>query len=142
MGSVGRTLCRLPGQAGYRNVGLWLPLFPSPAYFHSPQDQCHHLPVSPGPESLASHNNNLATIMEDENNVGTSIGNKENSGYSEENNAEEYDRANSIAALTARKEEAKTRRRKKKTASSTSLASNTFHELYRLTGEVLGQGAY
>merc|ERR1712087_650005 len=110
---------------------------------HSPQDQCHHLPVSPGPESPASHNNNLATIMEDENNVGTSIGNKENSGYSEENNAEEYDRANSIAALTARKEEAKTRRRKKKkTASSTSLASNTFHELYRLTGEVLGQGAY
>jgi len=130
---------------------------------HSPQDhqECHHLPVSPGPESPASHNTNLATIMEDENNVGSSIGNKENSGYSdennvgssignkensgysEENNAEEYDRAISIAALTARKEEAKTRRKKKKkTASSTSLASNTFHELYRLTGEVLGQGAY
>jgi MAP kinase interacting serine/threonine kinase len=81
--------------------------------------------------------------LEDENNVGTSIGNKENSGYSEENNAEDYDRAISIAALTARKEEAKTRRKKKKkTASSTSLASNTFQELYRLTGEVLGQGAY
>ena len=49
----------------------------------------------------------------------------------------------SLAALSARKEEAKTRRKKKKkTASSTSLASNTFHELYRLTGEVLGQGAY
>ena len=45
--------------------------------------------------------------------------------------------------IAARKEEAKTRRRKKKkTASSTSLASNTFHELYRLTGEMLGQGAY
>merc|ERR1712226_1737014 len=59
---------------------------------HSPQDhqECHHLPVSPGTESPASHNTNLATIMEDENNVGTSIGNKENSGYSEENNAEEY----------------------------------------------------
>ena len=28
------------------------------------------------------------------------------------------------------------------TSSSTSLASNTFQELYRLTGEVLGQGAY
>merc|ERR1719415_332935 len=99
-------------------------------------------PVSPGSESPASHNNNLATIMEDENNVGSSnsIGNKENSEYSEDNNAEEYERAISIAA---RKEEAKTRRRKKKkTASSTSLASNTFHELYRLTGEVLGQGAY
>merc|ERR1719415_119690 len=99
-------------------------------------------PVSPGSESPASHNNNLATIMEDENNVGSSnsIGNKENSEYSEDNNAEEYERAISIAA---RKEEAKTRRRKKKkTASSTSLASNTFHELYRLTGEMLGQGAY
>merc|ERR1719412_2316912 len=49
----------------------------------------------------------------------------------------------SLAAIAARKEEAKTRRKKKKkTASSTSLASNTFHELYRLTGEVLGQGAY
>merc|ERR1719415_294473 len=99
-------------------------------------------PVSPGSESPASHNNNLATIMEDENNVGSSnsIGNKENSEYSEDNNAEEYERAISIAA---RKEEAKTRRKKKKkTASSTSLASNTFQELYRLTGEVLGQGAY
>ena len=54
--------------------------------------------------------------------------------------AEEYDRA---AAIAARKEAAKTgRRKKKKTASSTSLASNTFQELYRLTGEVLGQGAY
>jgi len=54
--------------------------------------------------------------------------------------AEEFDRA---AAIAARKEEAKTRRKKKKkTASSTSLASNTFQEIYRLTGEVLGQGAY
>ena len=54
--------------------------------------------------------------------------------------AEEYERA---IAIATRKEEAKTRRRKKKkTASSTSLASNTFHELYRLTGEMLGQGAY
>lgn len=53
---------------------------------------------------------------------------------------DEYDRA---AAIAARKEAAKSgRRKKKKTASSTSLASNTFQELYRLTGEVLGQGAY
>merc|ERR1719168_422395 len=99
-------------------------------------------PVCPGTESQASHNNNLATIMEDENNVGnsTSTENKENEGYFEDSNAEEYERA---IAIAVRKEEAKTRRRKKKkTASSTSLASNTFHELYRLTGEVLGQGAY
>jgi MAP kinase interacting serine/threonine kinase len=58
----------------------------------------------------------------------------------EPGSAEEYDRA---AAIAARKEAAKSgRRKKKKTASSTSLASNTFQELYRLTGEVLGQGAY
>jgi len=46
-------------------------------------------------------------------------------------------------AIAARKEEAKKcRRKKKRTVSSSSLASNTFHEIYRLTGEVLGQGAY
>merc|ERR1711993_225295 len=68
--------------------------------------------------------------------------NKENEGADcqHQPNAEEYDRATAIAE---RKEEAKkVRRKKKRTASSTSLASNTFHELYRLTGEMLGQGAY
>jgi MAP kinase interacting serine/threonine kinase len=82
----------------------------------------------------------LPTIMEDADNSGTS--DKENTAadVQPEQSAEEYERATTIAA---RKEEAKTRRRKKKkTASSTSLASNTFQELYRLTGEVLGQGAY
>jgi len=50
---------------------------------------------------------------------------------------------NREAAIEAQREAAKkVRRKKKRTASSTSLASNTFHELYRLTGEVLGQGAY
>lgn len=43
--------------------------------------------------------------------------------------------------LEQRKEEAKTRRRKKKKTNS-SLAATKFNELYRLTGEVLGQGAY
>lgn len=52
----------------------------------------------------------------------------------------DYDRA---AAIAARKEAARSgRRKKKKTASSCSLASNTFKELYHLTGEVLGKGAY
>jgi len=47
------------------------------------------------------------------------------------------------AAIAAQKEAAKNiRRKKKRTASSTSLASNTFQEIYRLTDEVLGQGAY
>jgi len=54
--------------------------------------------------------------------------------------ADDYDRA---AAIAARKEAARSgRRKKKKTASSCSLASNTFKELYHLTGEVLGTGAY
>merc|ERR1719480_380196 len=85
----------------------------------------------------------LATIMEDAVSGGSS--DKENtavavSSVQPEHSVEEYERA---SAISARKEEAKTRRRKKKkTASSTSLASNTFQELYRLTGEMLGQGAY
>jgi len=53
---------------------------------------------------------------------------------------DDYDQA---AAIAARKEAARSgRRKKKKTASSCSLASNTFKELYHLTGEVLGKGAY
>eukprot|EP00092_Neocalanus_flemingeri_P035212 GFUD01038316.1.p1 GENE.GFUD01038316.1~~GFUD01038316.1.p1 ORF type:complete len:495 (-),score=100.33 GFUD01038316.1:202-1686(-) len=47
------------------------------------------------------------------------------------------------AAIAARKAAAISgRKKKKKTASSTSLATNTFQEIYRLTGEVLGTGAY
>ncbi|KAJ1522177.1 hypothetical protein ONE63_002487 [Megalurothrips usitatus] len=42
--------------------------------------------------------------------------------------------------LARRKEEARRKRRKKKTA--TSLVSSCFQDLYRLTGEVLGEGAY
>merc|ERR1712042_209931 len=157
MGSVGLTRCRPPGLAGFRNVGLWLPLFPSPAFFpHSgkksssapcpgvkitelsaPSPTPISIPPTSSDNSSSSHicNTTLPTIMEDE--LGNNNNNKENVT---DNNAEEYDRA---AAIAARKEEAKTRRRKKKkTASSTSSASNTFQELYRLTGEVLGQGAY
>jgi len=63
---------------------------------------------------------------------------KENGGETTE--TEMFNRE---AAIEAQREAAKkVRRKKKRTASSTSLASNTFHELYRLTGEVLGQGAY
>merc|ERR1712214_231540 len=94
-------------------------------------------PASQHPEA-----GNLATIMEDADS-GTGSSDKENTAASSvqpEHSVEEYERA---SAISARKEEAKTRRRKKKkTASSTSLASNTFQELYRLTGEMLGQGAY
>ena len=45
--------------------------------------------------------------------------------------------------LVSRKEAAiHARKRKKKSPSATSLASNTFQELYTLSGEVLGEGAY
>jgi len=44
--------------------------------------------------------------------------------------------------MQQRKEEAKTRRRKKKKTTSASLAASTFQDLYHLTGQVLGQGAY
>jgi len=61
----------------------------------------------------------------------------------ENREASETEMFNREAAIEAQREAAKkVRRKKKRTASSTSLASNTFHELYRLTGEVLGQGAY
>jgi len=46
------------------------------------------------------------------------------------------------ALILRQKEEAKTRRRKKKKTTSASLANSTFQDLYHLTGEVLGQGAY
>merc|ERR1719233_1320022 len=147
--SVGLTRCRPPGLAGFRNVGQWQPLFPSPAFFPHSGSKSSPAPC-PGVElstptptmtpttldnSSSSHtcNTTLPTIMEDD------LGNNNKENITD-NNAEEYDRA---AAIAARKEEAKTRRKKKKkTASSTSLASNTFQEIYRLTGEVLGQGAY
>merc|ERR1712045_900496 len=102
-----------------------------------PASMAASAPASQHPEA-----GNLATIMEDADS-GTGSSNKENTAASSvqpEHSVEEYERA---SAISARKEEAKTRRRKKKkTASSTSLASNTFQELYRLTGEMLGQGAY
>merc|ERR1712209_8366 len=102
-----------------------------------PASMAASAPASQHPEA-----GNLATIMEDADS-GTGSSNKENTAASSvqpEHSVEEYERA---SAISARKEEAKTRRRKKKkTASSTSLASNTFQESYRLTGEMLGQGAY
>ncbi len=49
--------------------------------------------------------------------------------------------ASSTETFQQRKEEAKSRRRKKKKTNSSVVAS-TFHDLYHLTGEILGQGAY
>ncbi|XP_031826994.1 MAP kinase-interacting serine/threonine-protein kinase 1 isoform X2 [Nomia melanderi] len=47
----------------------------------------------------------------------------------------------SMSAVHARQEEARRKRRKKKRSGS-SLMSSCFQELYKLTGEVLGEGAY
>ncbi|KAJ8666840.1 hypothetical protein QAD02_008502 [Eretmocerus hayati] len=48
----------------------------------------------------------------------------------------------SMSAVQARQEEARRKRRKKKRSSGSSLVSSCFQELYKLTGEVLGEGAY
>ena len=48
---------------------------------------------------------------------------------------------NSTETFQQRKEEAKSRRRKKKKTNSSVVAS-TFQDLYHMTGEILGQGAY
>jgi MAP kinase interacting serine/threonine kinase len=47
----------------------------------------------------------------------------------------------SLSSVQQRKEEARRKRRKKKRTGS-SLVSSCFQELYKLTGEVLGEGAY
>lgn len=47
----------------------------------------------------------------------------------------------SMSAVQARQEEARRKRRKKKRSGS-SVMSSCFQELYKLTGEVLGEGAY
>merc|ERR1712079_621992 len=48
---------------------------------------------------------------------------------------------NSTETFEQRKQEAKSRRRKKKKTDS-SVVATTFHDLYHLTNEILGQGAY
>jgi len=50
-------------------------------------------------------------------------------------NSDEVHAARKAAAISGRQ-------KKKKTASSTSLASNTFQDIYYKTGEILGEGAY
>jgi MAP kinase interacting serine/threonine kinase len=73
-----------------------------------------------------------------ENNISYNSADEENIG--KEDNGDD-DIVNPDISFQQRKEEAKTtRRRKKKTNSS--LVATTFQELYHLTGEVLGQGAY
>merc|ERR1711935_224977 len=51
MGSVGLTRCRPPGPAGFRNAGLWLPPFLSPAFFHTQDQVKSQLPL-PAPASF------------------------------------------------------------------------------------------
>merc|ERR1711953_851507 len=153
MGSVGRDAMPTAGASWIQECGAVAASLSLSSLFplHSDQKPSSSPSVtSPGQNTssndMESHattsaSNLLETIMEDDSG-NSKRDNKENEGEDcqHQQNAEEYDRATAIAE---RKEEAKTRRRKKKkTASSTSLASNTFHELYRLTGEVLGQGAY
>ncbi|CAG9856256.1 unnamed protein product [Phyllotreta striolata] len=62
-------------------------------------------------------------------------------GGSASDSGDQMDADTRARELARRKEEAKRRRRKKKRTGS-SLVSSCFQDLYKLTGEVLGEGAY
>ncbi|XP_063992116.1 MAP kinase-interacting serine/threonine-protein kinase 1 isoform X1 [Diachasmimorpha longicaudata] len=59
----------------------------------------------------------------------------------EANGREVASTGESLSSVQARQEEAR-RRRRRKQRSGSSLVSSCFQELYKLTGEVLGEGAY
>lgn len=81
----------------------------------------------------------VAAGLRSENDISCFSVDEENIGKEEDNG--EDDIVSDDVSFQQRREEAKTtRRRKKKTNSS--LVATTFQELYHLTGEVLGQGAY
>ncbi|KAG8225308.1 hypothetical protein J437_LFUL001922 [Ladona fulva] len=90
--------------------------------------------LDPPPASQCS-NETTHSLM----NGDTDAGGKKDSDQS----AAEAGENEGLGALTVadRKEEARRKRRKKKRTMS-SLMATTFQELYRLTGEVLGEGAY
>merc|ERR1711953_1203976 len=153
MGSVGRDAMPTAGASWIQECGAVAASLSLSSLFplHSDQKPSSSPSVtSPGQNTssndMESHattstSNLLETIMEDESG-NSKRDNKENEGADcqHQQNAEEYERATAIEA--AKEAAKKVRRKKKRTASSTSLASNTFQELYRLTGEILGQGAY
>merc|ERR1719266_3267470 len=72
------------------------------------------------------------TLSEGQEELSKTPTNKSNDSAVIENNGETFQQ---------RKEEAKSRRRKKKKTNSSVVAS-TFHDLYHMTGEILGKGAY
>lgn len=72
---------------------------------------------------------------------GDSIGGSNGGGGSASDSGDQMDADTRERELTRRKEEAKRRRRKKKRTGS-SVVSSCFQDLYKLTGEVLGEGAY
>lgn len=72
------------------------------------------------------------TLSEGQEELSKTPTNKSNDSAVIENNGETFQQ---------RQEEAKSRRRKKKKTNSSVVAS-TFHDLYHMTGEILGKGAY
>ncbi|KAJ8928036.1 hypothetical protein NQ314_019447 [Rhamnusium bicolor] len=74
-------------------------------------------------------------------NNGDSIGRCNGGGGSASDSGDQMDADTRERELARRKEEAKRKRRKKKRTGS-SLVSSCFQDLYKLTGEILGEGAY
>lgn len=69
------------------------------------------------------------------------IGDSGGAGGSASDSGDQMDADTRAKELARRKEEAKRKRRKKKRTGS-SMVSSCFQDLYKLTGEVLGEGAY
>jgi hypothetical protein len=72
---------------------------------------------------------------------GDSIGGCTGGGGSASDSGDQMDADARAKELARRKEEAKRKRRKKKRTGS-SLVSSCFQDLYKLSGEILGEGAY
>lgn len=70
-----------------------------------------------------------------------SIGGCKEGGGSASDSSDQMDADTRAKELARRKEEAKRKRRKKKRTGS-SLVSSCFQDLYKLSGEILGEGAY
>jgi MAP kinase interacting serine/threonine kinase len=95
--------------------------------------------------NLTCNNNkrNLAPTNSSDGETPTEIGQELSKTPTNKNSSNDSisNEASSTETFQQRKEEAKSRRRKKKKTNSSVVAS-TFHDLYHLTGEILGQGAY
>jgi len=84
---------------------------------------------------------NISENGKHQNGVGVDAERDANHSDEKDEEDEGLDHHKALEEMAKRKEEAKRRRRKKKRTGS-SLVSSCFQDLYKLTGEILGEGAY